>query len=195
MGANGENPHRILSGENDTYAAVAWSPSSQRLAYIRRAGGQAGGSIETLSLDGEPPSVVLSDPQLTNSDGPGLAWASDGRIIFVTGGEFENLWEVIADPRTGKPSGGATKITSWEGDAGYAPTVSKDANRLAVVKMHIRDDVYVGELKAGGTRLASPTRLTVSESTDFPSGWTLDSKTLLFSSDRLGRRQIFRQRR
>jgi hypothetical protein len=24
MEANGENPHRIVTGENDTYAAVAW---------------------------------------------------------------------------------------------------------------------------------------------------------------------------
>ncbi len=194
MGANGENPHRILSGENDTYAALAWSPSDQRLAYIR-AGRQAGGSIETVSLEGEPPSEVISDPQLTNSDGPGLAWASDGRIIFVTGGGSwaENLREIIADPQTGKPSGGATKITNWEEDGGSLPTVSREGNRLAVVKTHVRDDVYVAELKDGGTHMAAPTRLTVSESRDFLTGWMRDNKTVLFSSDRLGRRQIFRQ--
>jgi Tol biopolymer transport system component len=59
--------------------------------------------------------------------------------------------------------------------------------------MHIRNDVYVGELKDGGTRLAFPTRLTVSESLDSPSGWMRDSKTVLFTSDRMGRRQVFRQ--
>jgi eukaryotic-like serine/threonine-protein kinase len=194
MGANGENPHRILGGDNDKYAALAWSPSDQRLAYVR-GGRQAGGSIETVSLDGGPPSVVISDPQLTNGDGPGLAWASDGRIIFVTdGGSWAgNLWEIIADPRTGKPSGGATKITSWEGDQGYLPTVSREGNRLAVVKTHMRDDVYVAELKDGGTHMAVPARLTVSESRDLFTGWMRDNKTILFSSDRLGRRQIFRQ--
>ena len=100
----------------------------------------------------------------------------------------------MTDPRTGKPSGRATKITNWDGVAPYSPTVSRDANRLAVVKPHARDDVYVGELKDGGTRLASPKRLTVSESEDYPSGWMRDSKTILFSSNRSGRKQIFRQR-
>jgi serine/threonine protein kinase len=58
MGANGENPRRILTGENDTYGVLAWSPGGQRLAYIGAAS-QAGGSIETVSLDGGPPSLVF----------------------------------------------------------------------------------------------------------------------------------------
>ena len=199
MGANGENPRRILSGGEDTYAALAWSPSGQRLAYTRTASGRAEGSIETLSLDGGPASVVFSDPLLRNGDGLGLLWAADGRIIFTlnenegTPVANANLWEIMADPQTGKPSGRATKITAWDGVHPWSPTVSRDAKRLALVKSHIRDDVYVGELKDGGTRLASPTRLTVSDSLDFPSGWTRDSKTIFFTSNRLGRRQVFRQ--
>src|SRR5208337_2457596 len=65
MGANGENPHRILTSENNSYEDLAWSPTGQRLAYTRMAS-QTGGSIETVSLDGGPPSVVISDPQLYN---------------------------------------------------------------------------------------------------------------------------------
>jgi Tol biopolymer transport system component len=105
----------------------------------------------------------------------------------------DNLWGIMADPRTGKPSGTATKLTNWDELFVWAENVSKDSNRLAVVKVHIRHDVYVGELKDRGTRLASPTRLTVSESQDNPSGWLRDSKTILFSSDRTGRMQVFRQ--
>jgi Tol biopolymer transport system component len=59
--------------------------------------------------------------------------------------------------------------------------------------MHGRVDVYLAELKEEGTRLDSPTRLTVSDSEDYPTGWTPDSKTVLFSSDRIGRSQIFKQ--
>ena len=29
MGANGENPHRVLGGENEVYAALAWSPTGR----------------------------------------------------------------------------------------------------------------------------------------------------------------------
>jgi Tol biopolymer transport system component len=73
------------------------------------------------------------------------------------------------------------------------PTVSQDANRLAVMKTHIREDIYVGELQDGGTRLASPKRMTVSESLDLSSGWMRDGKTVLFESNRAGRSQVFRQ--
>jgi hypothetical protein len=104
-----------------------------------------------------------------------------------------NLWEIMADPRTGKPSGRATKVTSWDGVVPYSATISRDATRLAVLKGQLRDDVYVGELKDGGMRMASPTRLTVSESNDYPSGWMHDSKTILLWSNRTGRDQIFRQ--
>jgi serine/threonine protein kinase/Tol biopolymer transport system component len=204
MGANGENPHRILPVENDAnHYDLAWSPTGQRLAYIRMAN-QGGVSLETVSLDGGPRSVVISDPQLQG--GIGLVWAHDGRIIFaksegrwhltVYEGSWhhgDNLWEIMTDPRTGKPSGTATKITNWDELFPWSVTVSRDANRLAVVKVHIRRDVYVGELKDGGTRLASPTRLTLSESIDNPSGWMRDSKTVLFSSDRTGRMQVFSQ--
>ena len=197
MGANGENPHRVLIGKNDTYPALAWSPTGQRIAYIRRAGSQAGGNIETVSLDGGPPSVVISDPQLANKDGPGLLWARDGRVIFSleegAGNNYTNLWEITTDPRTGKPSEKATKVTSWDGLRTLSGSVTRDGKQLALVKRHVRDDVYVGELKDGGTRLASPTRLTVSESEDYPSGWMRDNKTILFWSNRTGRSQIFRQ--
>jgi len=197
MGANGENPHRVLTGKNDTYPALAWSPTGQRIAYIRRAGSQAGGNIETVSLDGGPPSVVISDPQLTNKDGPALLWARDGRLIFSleegAGNNYANLWEITTDPRTGKPSEKATKVTSWDGLRTYSGSVTRDAKQLALVKRHVRRDVYVGELKDGGTRLASPTRLSVSESEDYPSGWTQDSKTILSWSNRSGRNQILKQ--
>jgi Tol biopolymer transport system component len=197
MGANGENPHRILTAENEVYSALAWSPTGQRLAYIK-VGREAARSIETVSLDGEQPSVVISGSQLVDSDIPGLLWAGDGRIIFDSFAESlshgSNLWEIMTDPRTGKPFGRAMKVTNWDGVMVASATVSRDATRLAVLKEHIREDVYVGELNDGGTRLASPTRLTVSESMDNPSGWLHDNRTILFRSNRPGRNQIFRQR-
>jgi Tol biopolymer transport system component len=53
--------------------------------------------------------------------------------------------------------------------------------------------VYIGDFKDSGAGLDSPKRLTVSESEDIPSGWTADSRAVLFSSDRTGRSQLYRQ--
>ena len=136
---------------------------SVNASLIQKTGNQAGGSIETVSLDGGPPSVVFSDPQLQSGDGAELFWAPDGRIIFVSSegpwlyvpfeGSWhngQNFWQIMTDPRTGKPSGAATKMTNWNELFPYSPTVSKDGNRLALVRTHFRNDVYVGELKDGG---------------------------------------------
>jgi eukaryotic-like serine/threonine-protein kinase len=195
MGPNGESPHKVLSSENDDYATPAWSPTGQRLAYIVRRDSTVVPSIETVSLAGGPPSVVTSDP----FQEPSLLWAKDGRLIFARLQGFginsgANLWGIMADPRTGKPAGEATRITDWGELIAYSPTISRDGTRLAVVKLHIRDDVFISELKDSGKRLDSPTRFTMSDSMDYPSGWLDDSKTILLWSTRTGRNQIFRQR-
>ncbi len=194
MGANGENPRRILSSENDEYATPAWSPTGQRLAYIVTREYAPAPTIETVPLGEGEPSVVTSDPY----EEPNLLWVHDGRMIFsraegVSINSGANLWQITTDPQTGKPSGTAAKLTDWGELVPYSPTVSQDGTRLAVVKLHAREDVYVGELKDGGMRLDSVTRLTVSDSADYPSEWLDDGKTVLLWSNRLGRNQVFQQ--
>jgi Tol biopolymer transport system component/predicted Ser/Thr protein kinase len=194
MGPNGENPRKILASESDAYSAVAWSPAGQRLSYIKQPkAGNRGGSIETVSLDGEPPSVVFSELE-PGTVVPFFLWIADGRMIYAAygaSGDAKN-WEIVTDPQTGKPSGKPSEITTW-GVQSQAVSASRDGRRLVTVKGHARDDVYVGELKEKGTRMDSPKRLTLSESIDYVSEWTRDSKAILFDSDRTGRRQIFRQ--
>lgn len=192
MGANGENPHKIL--DTPRLAGFAWSPTGRRLAYEKAAANGDGG-IETVSLDGGASSVVASDPLIELGDRD-LLWLRDGRLIFSrlsSSGGAINLWEVRTDPETGKPSGEQARITNWDGLAVESVSVSDDLSRMIVAKVHRRNDVYVGELR-GGSSMDSPKRLTVSESRDFPSGWTGDSKAVLFSSNRSGTPQIFKQR-
>ena len=196
MGANGENPNKVLTTESEQYCALAWSPTGHRLAYLKPAASGGGGTIESVSLNGGPPSVVISDPLLSITDVPALLWAGDGGIIFALdekSGSASNLWEIMVNPESGKPSGSKRQITHWEASFAALGNASRDGSRLVVSKGHIRDDVYVGELKELGTRMDPPRRLTVSESVDSVSGWARDSKAVLFSSDRTGRNQIFRQ--
>jgi hypothetical protein len=51
----------------------------------------------------------------------------------------------------------------------------------------------VGALDANGTRMSEPRRLTLDDRIDWPGGWTRDSTTVLFYSDRQGALDIFRQ--
>jgi eukaryotic-like serine/threonine-protein kinase len=199
MGANGENPRKILANENEHYASPVWSPTGQRLAYI---GASADGNehrIETASATGELPSLVFSDPGLLVVNVPPLLWAPDGRLFFAmfvgeaSGGSSYDLWGITANPQTGKPSGTPTRVTNWHGPTPIAPSISQDGSRLAVGKLEFRSDVYIAKLNGQGSQLNSSARLTVSESRDAPTGWMPDSKTVLFSSDRTGRPQIFKQ--
>jgi WD40-like Beta Propeller Repeat len=64
---------------------------------------------------------------------------------------------------------------------------------LAFFKHTIQPDVYTAELDASGTRISTPTRLTLDERQDFPFSWSPDGKSVLFNSDRDGTFHIFRQ--
>ena len=190
MGGNGENAKRILTTQDGTYMTVAWSPTGQRVAYVilKSAGS---GSIETVSLQGGAPSVVISDTRLHTAE---LLWLRDGRMLFALdeGSESRgNIWELLADPQTGKPSGKPVKITNWDHAYFGDLSVNKEGSRLCLLKTHFWDDVYVGELK--GTSISDPKRLTVSYSRDLLSAWMRDSKSILFFSTRTGRSQIFKQ--
>jgi eukaryotic-like serine/threonine-protein kinase len=196
MDSSGENLKRILTSQ-DRLNNVTWSPTGRRLAYIRNSGSDLSSrepSIETVSLEGGPSNVVLSDAHLGKDV---LYWTQDGRLIFSRDElhqvDAANLWQVAADPKTGNLSGHAVKITNWYGVHPLDVSVSKDGKRLVVAKFQNRNDVCVGDLKKMGTRLDSVRRLTFSESRDVPSAWTGDSKTVLFFSNRAGRRQIFTQ--
>jgi eukaryotic-like serine/threonine-protein kinase len=195
-GPNGENPVKVLANENETYD-LAWSASGKRLAYIKGARDGNGGSIETVSLDGGAPSIVLSDPSLVTLEVPPLLWLANGRMIYemneASGSGSENIWEITVDPKTGKTKGKARKITNSDGLSYRNLSVTSDLHNLVLDKGHNRDDVYIGELSGVGTLLDSPKRLTVSDSLNYATAWTSDSRALLISSTRTGRRQMFRQ--
>jgi Tol biopolymer transport system component len=194
MGAYGDNPHRVLTDENAVFEGLAWSPNMQRLAYLANRGSPPVWNIETISLNGGRPTVVISDSQEKLS----LLWERDGRMIFdrlegPPSNYKANLWSIMTNSQSGASAGTATQLTNWDEIMPYSPTVSQDGMRLAVVKVHVRDDVYVAELRDAGTQLVSPTRLTLSESQDFPGAWAPGSNAILFASNRTGRSQIFRQ--
>ncbi len=205
MGADGDSPRKIFATDGQPFAALAWSPTGQRIAFIKpkslgsALGTGSGGSIETVDLEGRDPSFVVAPPTLnaTDSVATTLLWLQDRRLIYTVrerfGNDVANLWAIKTDLHNGNPIGAPSKITAWHGVSPSFVGVSRDGRKLTVSKIRRQNDVFVGELKDSGTRLKLPARLTASDSDDLPDAWTHDSKSVLLESNRTGTFQIFKQ--
>ena len=195
-GPNGEDPRKLLEDKDEVYAGVAWSPTGQRLAYLK--GTTKSGTIETVPAAGGVSRTVISDTRLAISYPifSTIVWLRDGRLAFARQDpedDFGNLYQIRVDPANGKTSGELTKATNWHGEGPMWPSATAEGTRVAVVKMRSWEDVNVTQLKGKAMPGAPPIRLTLSRSDDVSSGWTRDSGSILFRSDRTGRSQIFRQ--
>jgi eukaryotic-like serine/threonine-protein kinase len=200
MGANGEDPRKFLDVDaNSGLGSFVFSPNGKRLAYIRahQAPDRIEMSLESRDLKGVEPVITLSDPKLAGPCCEQFCWLPDGRIIYtrVEAAPNENdtnLWQILVDD-TGKPNGEPRRITNWSGSVQRNLRTSADGKRLAFLKQTGHNSIYVGALEANGTRLKAPRRLTLSEENDFIGAWTFDGRAILFSSDRNGRWEIFKQ--
>jgi eukaryotic-like serine/threonine-protein kinase len=199
MGANGEEPHKLVGGGSLGFP-VWWSPDSRRLVYMRYPPPNSEEcQIEDRDLVGGPPEVLVSDTKLCATPAQGFWWLPDGRLIYSLSESEEvsadsNLWEIRVDARTGKPTGKPRRITNWAGFPFALPEGTADGKRLVASRITFQTDVYVSEAEANGTRLkTAPRRLTLDERNDYASAWTPDSKAVIFQSDRSGNRHIFKQ--
>ena len=200
MGAQGNEPRRLVSGsEDDAFFWTAWSPDGRRIAYTRyhRTPDRLECSIESRDLKEEQPTVIASDPRLCGTEGVFL-WFPSGRLVYVLRGPEEgrqedNLWDVRVDTRTGEPLSKPRQITNWAEAMLVQLSATSDGKRLAVTKFTRDSHVYIGELEAGNRRLKGPHRLTLEDSGDYPGHWMPDSTAILFHSDRDDTWGIYKQ--
>jgi eukaryotic-like serine/threonine-protein kinase len=197
MGSQGDNAQKVLAlGENEWLSAVHWSPDGQRLAYVRweRTPERYQTSIETSDLKGASRTVVVPDTDLLLD---GFCWLPNGRIVYSRqespNSQDDNLWQIGINGQSGTPTDKPQRITQWAGSWLWGLSASADGKRLTFRKVTDRDQVYLGELAAGGTRMNPPRRLTNDEADDMPNAWTPDGKAVLFASYRSGSRGIFKQ--
>ncbi|MFN7995068.1 MAG: protein kinase [Bryobacteraceae bacterium] len=206
-----DGSQRILRQETaDGLGSPVWSPDGRWIACVHTGQSKESyhTSIEVQPADGGPARVLVTNADLptgtqiawVNSSGPSLSWSSDWRIIFTAGTERVggedagySLWKVSTKQRTAERLSKPEMLVHW---ADFGPgniVVSADGKHLSFLKTNTWQDVYLAELGGANRKLSPPRRMTLDNRGSVPNGWTPDSRTVLFSSDRTLRTEIFGQ--
>jgi eukaryotic-like serine/threonine-protein kinase len=162
---NGQSAKKIADGDGSTgFMKAVWSPDGSRIAYlaVHDVSGASKCSLENTDLQGGRAVLVAAGANLCKNP-EGFWWAPNGRLVFalaepVPNGDDANLWEIKLDSRTGEPENKPERLTNWVGFSFTSPTLSADGKRVAFLKWNSQTNVYLAELKAGGTKLTTPRR-------------------------------------
>jgi Tol biopolymer transport system component len=197
MRPDGEQARKVFEiGENSSLEGLTWSLDGQRVIYI----GQDGPDNDYYFVSGDLKGGLLTKilpPFDTKGMGASI-WLPDGRLILrldEPGFKVKtcNLWQINMDPRFTEFIGKPQRLTNFAELCANPMNATADSKQVAVVQWRPHSSVFVADLQASGTRITTPTRLTLEESWNHPLAWTADSKAVLFSSSRTGVDGIFRQ--
>lgn len=192
MGPEGEHARKLWETDaNSAVVYVQWSPDGRQLAYLKT----GTETIEMRDLNGGPPKTVLS---LAGQDTHDFLWLPDGRILYAISESGHNAntcnyWEFRPDPRAAQPMEEPTRVTNWAGACVASASVTADGKRMAVLQWNGQASVHVADIDADAMHLSNPRRLTLSENWNAPSGWSADSKAVVFLSAREGHSGVFSQ--
>lgn len=195
MGADGQQAHLFAKPEAGYHLfQPSWMPGDRRIAYGRYqvGNGKQEFVIESRDLKGADPVTLISDKRYHD-----YCLAPDGRLVYVSGEPAPNLydanlWEQPFDSN-GRPKGKPRKLTDWTGFTFDDPVITADSKNLAFLNNQNQSDVYVAELTGDGSALKPAQRLTLDDRLDWPGGWSSDSKTVFFYSDRSRNFDIYKQ--
>jgi Tol biopolymer transport system component len=206
MSSSGEDLRKIVAGTSKEFLRVeGWSPNCEGFLFLRRKlhkdlhtftmGNLGDLTLEIQGLKDTRPRVVLSDLHLS---GGGVV-LPDGRYIYPRWAApdrndwHSNLWEVRVDFTAGRTTSEPRQITHGTDVDTDSLSASADGKRLVFLKSSTQTDVYIGSLEGNGKWLRNTKRLTFDDRNDYPAGWMPDSKAVLFTSDRNGNFDIFKQ--
>jgi Tol biopolymer transport system component/DNA-binding winged helix-turn-helix (wHTH) protein len=197
MSADGDHPRKVFGETGDMFGSVAWSPDSQRLAFVRHSY-KSGFKMSQSSLWIVDPDTGLANPILTDFQlGEALAWAAGSRLIYslsepLPNQSDSNLWAVCVDPRSARMTSQPARLTSGP-DKKVRLSVSADGKQLSFLRWRGEPHVYVADVDSVHDRLSAAHPLGLDEGRNLPFAWTPDNKQVLFTSDRDGTAHVFKQ--
>ena len=175
----------------------AWSPDSQRFAYLKDVYWPGYSTedvqIEMYELATGKTDLILNDYRLQY----GLVWTRDNRILFSRAEEppnqgESNVWAMKVDTRPGWRWGAPVRLTNGP-DWKPVINMSADGKRAVFIRTNIAPAVFVTDVDARTREIGKLQRLTMDERQNRPYEWTPDGKSVLYVSDREGTFRIFRQ--
>ena len=195
MDINGENARKLYeSDENGALGNLFWLTHGQRVVYA--AGDKFGVSLVTRELKGGPVTTILSPAEMKNSNE--VTVLPDGRLLYTLPepnavGDSCNYWTQHLDERTGILDHKPTRLTNWGAGCAGGTSVTADGKKLIFDKWMAHVSIYVTDLAQNGRSISGTRRFTLTESRDLPADWTIDSKEVIFRSNRNGHMGIFKQ--
>ncbi len=194
MNAKTEREYKLFETSDDrALAALQWSRDGRHVLYADLDKDVC--KIVTRDLKGSPPVLISSWPvdQIVI-----MYWLRDGRLLYILDESNSlvttyNLWQQHVDPGTGQALDRPSRLTNWAGSGLDSLSASSDSSHFAFTRWNNQQSVLIGELPGPGSKSFDPSPLTMTEGWNTFVDWTRDSKTVLFTSDKNGKWQLFRQ--
>ena len=196
MDSDGAHARKILDAEGESsICCLVWSPTGHRIAYLKDDPGE-GTSAVSRDFSSGPVTTIFPPSEMRNQYE--MVWLHDGRLVYGVResgalGDVCNYWVERIDWVTGAQLDPPRRLTNWTSFCASSGSVTADDKKLAFIGWWNRKSVYLANTEAGGARLQSPRRFTVDESDNFLIGWTPDSRSVIFSSNRSGKDSIYQQ--